>query len=68
MFRYFCSDDNIISNKINVTGSDVRHLKTILRAQAGDLISVVTDSNEYKAKIEVINKDDIICQIIEEVY
>ncbi|MDW5298688.1 MAG: RsmE family RNA methyltransferase [Sedimentibacter sp.] len=67
MFRYFCSDDNIINNNINVTGGDARHLKTILRAQTGDLISVVTDSSEYRAQIEEINKDDIVCRIIEEI-
>ena len=67
MFRYFCADDNIINNKVNVTGGDARHLKTILRAQTGDVISVVTDSNEYKAEIREINKDDIICHIVEEI-
>ncbi|MGB4438127.1 MAG: RsmE family RNA methyltransferase, partial [Sedimentibacter sp.] len=67
MFRYFCADDNIINNKVNVTGGDARHLKTILRAQTGNLISVVTDSSEYKAQIEEINKEDIICQIIEKI-
>lgn len=67
MFRYFCADDNIINNKVSVTGGDARHLKTILRAQTGDVISVVTDSNEYKAQIEEINKDDIICSIVEEI-
>ncbi len=67
MFRYFCADDNIIDNKVNVTGGDARHLKTILRAQTGDLISIVTDNNEYKAEIEEITKDDIVCNIVEEI-
>ena len=67
MFRYFCADDNVINNKVNVTGGDARHLKTILRAQTGDFISVVTDSNEYKAQIEEINKDDIICRLVEKI-
>lgn len=67
MFRYFCSDDCIENNSVSVTGGDARHLKTILRAQEGDIISVVTDSNEYKARIEAINKEDIVCSIIEEI-
>lgn len=67
MFRYFCSDDCIENNSVSVTGGDARHLKTILRAQEGDIISVVTDSNEYKARIEAINKDDIVCSLIEEI-
>ncbi|MFA9424504.1 MAG: 16S rRNA (uracil(1498)-N(3))-methyltransferase [Sedimentibacter sp.] len=67
MFRYFCSNDSIINNRVNVIGGDARHLKIILRAQAGDEISIVTDSNEYKAEIKQINKDDIVCEIVEEI-
>ena len=65
MFRYFCADDCIEENKVSITGGDARHLKTILRAQEGDIISVVTDSNEYKARIAEINKDDILCMLVE---
>lgn len=66
MFRYFCSDENINGNTVTVTGGDARHLKTILRAEVGDLISVVTDSSEFNAEIKEINKEDIICEIVEE--
>lgn len=67
MFRYFCSEDNINGNTVMVTGGDARHLKTILRAEIGDLISVVTDSSEYNAEIKEINKEDIICEIVEKI-
>ncbi len=66
MFRYFCADENIINNKVIIEGGDAKHLKTILRAQIEDKISVVTESKEYIAEIESINKEDIICSIIEE--
>lgn len=64
MFRYFCEDDNIIDNNVVITGGDVRHLKTILRCQVGDKISVVTSTSEYIAEIMDIN-DEIECDIIE---
>lgn len=67
MFRYFCADDNIENGTIKVSGGDSRHLKTILRAEVGDLIAVVTESNEYNAEIIEINKEDIICEIVEEI-
>lgn len=67
MFRYFCADDNIENNTVIVTGSDARHLKTILRAEIGDIIDVVTESNEFNAEIVEINKEDIICEIVEEI-
>ena len=66
MFRYFCTDDNIKNNKVTVEGGDAKHLKTILRAQPGDKISVVTESKEYIAEIESINKEDLICTLVEE--
>jgi len=65
MFRYFCEDDNINENKVIVTGGDARHLKTILRAQVGDKISVVTTTSEFIAEIVNVD-DDIECEIIEE--
>lgn len=67
MFRYFCSDESIKSNNVVVTGSDARHLKTILRAHIGDVISIVTDSHEYTAEIVQIENDDIVCSLQDEV-
>lgn len=67
MFRYFCADDNIQNNRVVVTGGDARHLKTILRADIGDMLSVVTESNEFNAEIIEINKEDIVCEILEEI-
>ena len=66
MFRYFCADENINNNRVTVEGGDAKHLKTILRAQLGDKISLVTESKEYIAEIELINKDDIICTLVGE--
>lgn len=67
MFRYFCADDNIKENTVIVDGGDARHLKTILRAETGEKIAVVTESKEYIAEIVEINKDDILCEIVEEI-
>lgn len=67
MFRYFCTDENINNNKVTVAGGDAKHLKTILRAQPGDEISVVTVNKEYIARIDEVSKDDIVCTLVEEV-
>ena len=66
MFRYFCTENNIKNNNVTVEGGDAKHLKTILRAQTGDKISVVTESKEYIAEIKAVNKDEIICTLVEE--
>jgi 16S rRNA (uracil1498-N3)-methyltransferase len=65
MFRYFCENDSINDKIVEVSGGDARHLKTILRAQVGDKISVVTSQKEFIAEITEV--DDVIkCEIIEE--
>ncbi len=67
MFRYFCADDNIKNNTVKVIGGDAKHLKTILRAEEGQFISVVTESSEFKAEIIEIDKDEIMCEIVEKI-
>lgn len=67
MFRYFCLDENIKNNSVVITGGDARHLRTILRSNIGDVISIVTTSNEYTAEIKQISNDNIICDIKEEI-
>lgn len=67
MFRYFSAEENINKNKVIVSGGDARHLKTILRAQMGDEITIVTESSEYLASIISLEKDTIECEIKEEI-
>jgi len=67
MFRYFCADDGIAGNTVKVIGGDARHLKAVLRAEEGQFISVVTESSEFKAEITEIGKDEITCNIVEEI-
>ncbi len=66
MFRYFCAGDSIRNDRVTVEGGDAKHLKTILRAKPGDRISVVTESSEYIAEIMEVNKENIVCKLVEE--
>lgn len=66
MFRFFCADENINNNEVTVESGDAKHLRTILRAQPGDKISVVTESKEYIAEIKEVNKENIVCYLVEE--
>jgi len=63
MFRFFADEKDIFENKVEIRGSDFKHLKTILRAKTGDSITVVTDSGEYSAYINSFEKDYILCEI-----
>ncbi len=67
MFRFFCAHENINNDTVTIKGGDAKHLKTILRAQPGDRISVVTESKEYIAEIKEVKQENIICSLIEEI-
>lgn len=67
MFRFFCAHENINNGTVTIKGGDAKHLKTILRAQPGDRISVVTESKEYIAEIKEVKQENIICALIEEI-
>jgi len=65
VFRYFCIEDYIIGDKVIISGGDLKHLKTILRAKIGDEVSIVTESNEFIAEITEIHNDEIICLLVD---
>jgi 16S rRNA (uracil1498-N3)-methyltransferase len=69
MPKFFISDENIINeNKINVTGTDVKHIKNVLRLKKGDKITLCDGKNlEYDVIIEEFY-DDYIVTVIKEKY
>ena len=60
-------------NTINITGEEVNHIKNVLRYKIDETIEIkVTGNNEellpnFLCKIESINKDEIVCKIVEEI-
>jgi 16S rRNA (uracil1498-N3)-methyltransferase len=61
MHRFFVSPENIPI----ITGSDLHHIKDVLRMKAGDPLELLDGTGLiYKAKISKIGKDKIICKII----
>ena len=67
MSRFFVNPDNIDPNSetITITGEDVRHIGSVLRAVPGEVI-VLSDGSgiDYKAAIEQIGKDSVSAKII----
>ena len=61
MHRFFVSKDQIHA----ITGSDVHHIKAVLRMKAGDQLELLDGTGKiYKAKISEIRKDKIICKVL----
>ena len=54
-------------NRILIIGSDVNHIKNVLRAKIGDelIIAQTPNPQDYKCQIVEFEKDKIICKILE---
>jgi 16S rRNA (uracil1498-N3)-methyltransferase len=64
--RVFLPHDQITKEKAEIRGSDVNYLKNVLRLKEGEEVLVLDGkSRMYATRIESIEKDRIICKIIE---
>jgi 16S rRNA (uracil1498-N3)-methyltransferase len=69
MEYYFTSKRNIKEDKLTIDGDDFKHLSKVLRKKGGDLVWVTDGArNLYKTEIEKIDKDFMICRILEKSY
>jgi 16S rRNA (uracil1498-N3)-methyltransferase len=69
MEYYFTSKRNIKDDKLTIAGDDFKHLSKVLRKKSGDLVWVTDgEKNLYKTEIEKIDKNSIICRILEKSY
>lgn len=63
MYQFFVEPSQIQGNRIVITGSDVNHIKNVLRMKVGDEIAVSNgmDGKEYRCGIETFTEDEIVC-------
>lgn len=59
MSRYFVNVNQIEDNRIRIVGEDYQHLKKVLRAVKGDIITVCCEGCDYTAEIDEIGNDCI---------
>lgn len=65
MPRFFIGSENILSNVVNITGSDARHIALSLRMHIGDELTVCDFSRrEYKCCISELSPSRVIAEII----
>lgn len=64
MHQFFVEPQNIQGKKIYITGSDVNHIKNVLRMQVGEELNISNgvDGKEYRCAIEEIG-DEIVCEL-----
>lgn len=64
MYQFFVEPENIQGKRIVITGSDVNHIKNVLRMTVGEEINVSNgiDGKEYRCAIEELG-DEIVCSL-----
>lgn len=65
MYHFFVEPGQIQDKKITITGSDVNHIKNVLRMKIGEEIAVSNgvDSREYRCGIEAYTEDEVVCKL-----
>ncbi len=65
MYQFFVKPSQIQGNKIIITGSDVNHMKNVLRMKTGEEIAVKNgvDGKEYRCGIEEFTQDQVVCSL-----
>lgn len=65
MYRFFVSPENIAGDQVFLSGSDVKHISTVLRMKAGDKIHVLDGLGYlYDVKLAEIKRKEIIGDIL----
>lgn len=65
MYHFFVEPGQIQDRKIVITGSDVNHIKNVLRMKIGEEIAVSNgvDSREYRCGIDAYTEDEVVCTL-----
>ncbi len=65
MYHFFVEPSQITDTSVTITGSDVNHIKNVIRLKTGDEISVSNglDGREYRCGIEEIADDEVKCRL-----
>lgn len=69
MPKFFVNIDQVQENKIKIIGKDVNHIKNVLRLEVNDDIQICVKESAitYNSLIKEINRDKVLCSIVEEI-
>ncbi|MBO6232684.1 MAG: RsmE family RNA methyltransferase, partial [Clostridia bacterium] len=68
MPKFFVKEDQIKNNVVKIIGTDINHIKNVLRLKENDKIEICNSENQanYLCQITTINDEQIECNIINE--
>ena len=66
MYHFFVDPGQIGSTDIAITGSDVNHIRNVLRMQPGEQITVSSgeDEKEYRCEIRALSEEEVTAHIM----
>ena len=67
MHHFFVKEGQVFENRIQIIGSDVNHMKNVLRMKQGEEIRVSDGNRQYLCNIEVITSEEITVTIQKEI-
>lgn len=64
MYRFYISEEQITESEITITGSDVNHIRNVLRLEEGDwVVACNGQGKDYVSRIFFIDKDRVVLQV-----
>lgn len=65
MYHFFVEPSQIQEKRVVIEGSDVNHIKNVLRMKVGEEIAVSNgvDGKEYRCGIEAFSEEEVICTL-----
>ena len=65
MYQFNVEPGQIQGKRVTITGSDVNHIKNVLRMRIGEEIAVSNgmDGLEYRCGIEEFLEDEVVCTL-----
>lgn len=66
MYRFFVNKNQISEKSVTIVGTDVNHIKNVLRMKEGEEVSVVAegDDNEYRCEIAEFSEDSVLLNLL----
>lgn len=62
--RFFIDPSQVAGSRITITGDDLRHVRTVLRKQPGDALTLLDGQGvEYTVRIVALERDRIVTEI-----
>ncbi|MBU5427125.1 16S rRNA (uracil(1498)-N(3))-methyltransferase [Tissierella pigra] len=65
MHRFFVEKEQIQNDTIEIIGTDIKHIKDVLRIKASEKIEIASEGMTYICEIEYMDKSKVISKIID---